>query len=505
MVRVGQPFFGALALAVIAVMAACGGGKGGSGFDDSTSSSGGGDGPDSSVSGSSSGFSVFGTDADLGSGSGGAAPACTNGTTGWKCSVDTSCSTSSPTTLTGKVFDPAGTNPLYDVVVFIPNVVSQLPAITPGTHTCNSCDVSIGDYVVATQTDATGSFKLQGVPTGNNVPVTVQIGKWRRTAYVNITNSCATTTVPSGTLRLPKNHMEGDMPQMAVLTGGCDDLGCFLTNIGIDAAEFSAPNAGGRLDVYSGVGGASLSSGTAGACATNSCPLWASRKAFEYYDIVMLSCECGEQTNTNESTAAYTNLHDWLNEGGKVFASHYHYTWFKDNPDTAWQAVATWLGSSIAVGSGKYDLNTTFPKGMEFDSWLNNVGALASNGAPPTINLSFVASSVSTINTKTATQWIYDPSTSPNDTKYLSFETPIGGIVGGDSGAEGTPQYCGKAVFTDLHTGGSLFSTVNSIPSGCTKAALSPQQKALEFLFFDLAACVTSDTIIPPPPPPVPQ
>jgi hypothetical protein len=142
---------------------------------------------------------------------------------------------------------------------------------------------------------------------------------------------------------------------------------------------------------------------------------------------------------------------------------------------------------------------------MEFDQWLNNVGALAANGTPPTINLSFVASSVSTINTKTATQWIYDPSTSPNDTKYLSFETPIGGIVGADSGPEGTPQYCGKAVFTDLHTGGSLFSTVNSIPSGCTKAALSPQQKALEFLFFDLSACVTSDTIIPPPPPPVPQ
>src|SRR5580658_1018541 len=94
MVRVGQPFFGALALGVIALMAAsggCGGGKGGSGFDDSTSSSGG-DGQDSSVSsgGSSSGFSVTGTDADLGSGSSGAAPACSNGTTGWKCSVDTS-------------------------------------------------------------------------------------------------------------------------------------------------------------------------------------------------------------------------------------------------------------------------------------------------------------------------------------------------------------------------------------------------------------------------------
>jgi hypothetical protein len=505
--RIGQPLFAALALAWVAFVAAAGGcsGSQASGFGD-TSSSGGG--ADSSVSGddSSGGFSV--TDSGFGSfggGSGGSPPSCANGMTGWKCSVDTSCSSSSPTTLKGKVFDPAGANPLYDVVVFIPNVVASLPPVVPGTHTCNTCDVSIGDYVVATQTDATGSFTLKGVPTGKGVPVTVQIGKWRRTTTVDITSSCSTTTVSNGTLRLPKNHKEGDMPQMAVLTGGCDDLGCFMTNIGIDPAEFSAPNAGGRLDVYSGVLGASLSSGTAGACGGAGCPLWASKHSFEYYDIVMLSCECGEQTNTNESTAAYTNLHDWLNEGGKVFASHYHYTWFQNSPDPAWKAVATWLGGSIALGSGTYDLNTTFPKGMVFGAWLNNVGALAGNASPPTINLSFVASSASTVNTKTATQWIYDPATSPNDSKYLSFETPIGGAPAADSGPEGPPQYCGKAVFTDLHTGGSLFSTVTSIPSGCTKAALSPQQKALEFLFFDLSACVTSDTIVPPLPPPPPQ
>ena len=34
------------------------------------------------------------------------------------------------------------------------------------------------------------------------------------------------------------------MPQMALLTGGLDDLGCFLTRMGIDAAEYSAPRGG---------------------------------------------------------------------------------------------------------------------------------------------------------------------------------------------------------------------------------------------------------------------
>ena len=433
------------------------------------------------------------------------APTCSNGN-GWSCQIDTACG-SSPTTLTGRVYDPAGSNPLYNVVVFIPNSVASLPTITPGTHTCNRCDTSIGDYVVATTTDATGSFTLQGVPTGKGVPVTVQMGKWRRTASVDI-QSCTTTTVPSGALRLPRNKSEGDMPQMALLTGGCDDLGCFMTNIGIDPAEFSPPKAGGRVDVYQGRGlvgnGAALSNGAAGNCTGNSCSLWSSKQSFEYYDIAIFSCECGEQTNTNESTAAYTNLTDWLNEGGKVFASHYHYTWFKNNPDADFQGVATWLGSSVASGSGTYDLNTAFPKGATFGDWLKNVNALAANGTPPTIELQSVASSVSSVN-KSATQWIYDPSTNPNDTKYLSFETPIGGVSDPDAGPEAPPQYCGKAVFTDLHTSSSLLSTVSSIPAGCSKATLTPQQKALEFLFFDLSACVTNDTIPPPAPPPSPK
>ena len=107
-------------------------------------------------------------------------PACANGS-GWQCAVDTSCSSGSATALTGRVFDPAGANPLYNVVVFIPDDVATLPAITPGTNSCTACDVSIGQYVTATTTDETGAFTLQGVPTGADVPVTVQIGKWRRT------------------------------------------------------------------------------------------------------------------------------------------------------------------------------------------------------------------------------------------------------------------------------------------------------------------------------------
>jgi hypothetical protein len=520
MVRVGQPLFGALALTWIAVMAAsggCSGGKPASGFPGAGSSSGAPDLTGDSGDNSSSGGFPVGSSSGLDLDTGTIAAPCPNGATGWCSKVDTSCSSSSPTTLTGKVFDPAGKNPLYSVVVFIPNDESTLPAITQGTHTCNTCDVPIGNYVVATTTDYTGTFTLQGVPTGTGVPVTVQIGKWRRTVPVNIMASCGTTTVsmsPTATplLRLPGKKSEGDMPQMALLTGGCDDMACFLMNLGIDSAEFTAPGAGGRVSVYQGnsmplgVGGAgpTLSNGTAGNCTTTSCPLWSTVQGFEAYDLALFSCECGEGMGINENATSYGNLRTWLNEGGKVFASHYHYTWFEDSPSADFKGVANWGNTGdndIAGNGGTYDIDTSFPKGATFGQWLGAVGATASAGPPPTIDLTIVADSVKTVNAPTS-RWIYDPN--GNDVKYLSFETPIGGAPPPpDAGPESGKQYCGKAVFTDLHTGGSLFATAASVPADCKTANLTSQQKALEFLFFDLSACVTDDTqpvkIIPPP------
>jgi hypothetical protein len=415
-----------------------------------------------------------------------------SGCTGLQCDVPSGCTTS----LSGTVYDPAGKNPLYNVVVFVPNdPAGSLPAVSAGTKTCNTCDVSIGDYVAATTTDAKGHFTLTGVPATTHVPLVVQTGKWRREVFLPSVTKCVNNAVPAADSRLPRNHTEGTLPQMALLTGGCDDLGCFMRSLGVDASEFTAPHGGGRLDVYQGVGGATLSSGTAGSCSGSSCPLWANKAALESYDIVLLSCECGENNQTKPA-AGMQALHDWLDEGGKVFASHYHYTWFKNSPDADFKGVANWVTSGAATGSGGYDVDTSFPKGQTFHDWLANVSAL-SNGQ---IDLSTVATSVGSVKAPTQ-QWIYDPSN--KDPKYMSFLTPIGGIPVKDAGAETSgPQYCGKAVFTDLHTSSSLFKTANTIPTDCNGATLTAQQEALEYLFFDLSACVSNDSIEPPPLPP---
>jgi hypothetical protein len=119
------------------------------------------------------------------------------------------------------------------------------------------------------------------------------------------------------------------------------------------------------------------------------------------------------------------------------------------------------------------------------------------------ISLSSVAESVSTISASSQ-RWIYDPASEKggvtNSVKYMSFQTPIGGAAPASGSPEGETQYCGKAVFSDLHAGGS---PAGAIPDACAGPPLSAQLKALEFLFFDLSACVSNDSLPPPnlPPP----
>jgi hypothetical protein len=518
--RKGLVAVGALTTVVLLSSAGgCGSGRSGFGSGEVPAEDEDGSIPSASSSGSS-GSGGNGSGGNVFSGSGtSVSGSATTGCSGLACDVMPGCMTS----LTGTVYDPAGANPLYNVVVYIPtDPQGTLSPIKQGTNTCNTCEVSIGDYVTATTSDESGNFVLTGVPAATHVPLVVQIGKWRREVFLPEVKACTTTAIPGSSMtRLPAKRSEGDLPQMALVTGGADNLGCFLAGVGLDPGEYSAPHAGGRLDIYQGLpsgGGGNrggrggraapgLSTGTAGDCTSdNAGCVWNSKANLEAYDIVLLACEGdtydpaeSRQTTTNKTPASKQAMHDWLNEGGKVFATHFHYTWFRNSPDTDFQGVADWLGNSGGNDNALYDIDTSFPKGAVFNQWLGKVGALSGTQ----INLTGVAESVGAVNAPTQ-RWIYNPARDPqdgqsNNTKYLSFETPVNGVpINIVDAGESNAQYCGKAVFTDLHAGGSPMGT---IPSACAGPPLSAQLKALEFLFFDLSACVSNDSLPPPSPP----
>ena len=117
---------------------------------------------------------------------------------------DVACSGGGTTTVSGKVFDPAGKNPLYNVTVYVPAVPLQpLPKGVPtGAEACSCGALFSSGAVVSTATAVDGSFTLKNVPVGGNVPLVIQIGKWRRQFNINVT-ACQDNAQPSPMLSFP--------------------------------------------------------------------------------------------------------------------------------------------------------------------------------------------------------------------------------------------------------------------------------------------------------------
>jgi hypothetical protein len=383
---------------------------------------------------------------------------------------------SGTTSVSGTVYDPAGKNPLYNVAVYVPNA-----PVTPFTAgvSCDRCGtVPSGSPVTTTLTDPQGHFVLQNVPAGKNIPLVLQVGRWRRQITLPEVQACTETKLTDkDQTRLPRNQSEGDLPRMAITTGGCDPLACLFRKVGIDASEFTSSFAGGRMHVYIGVDG----NGAPGSDSATA--LWDDVSHLKQYDIVILSCECEEHRET-KSAGALQAMHDYASSGGRIFATHYHYWWLMGGPQD-FSSVATWAPDSNIGIAPPYMVDTSFPKGQAYAAWLSNVKATDANGnvllSPKT-----VSGDLSTLYPPSQ-RWIY----TDKATKYFSFNTPR------NSPPE---QQCGRFVFSDIHLSyGS--STGDPVPTGCDTSDLTPQEKALEFLFFDLSACVQEDSKPPAPPP----
>jgi hypothetical protein len=415
-----------------------------------------------------------------------------------------SCTGTTTTTISGKVYDPAGNNPLYNIVVFVPNTkVSPLPT----GASCDACgSLYTGDPIAVGLTDATGSFTIPNAPDGDNIPLVVQVGKWRKQYTISHVTTCTDNPQADRSLRLPSSHTDGDpastnIPNIAISTGALDTLECLLSRIGLASSEYVG-GAGGSNRIHIFAGGDP--SGFGGSGSPNTDPpgpsstsaLWNSSASLMPYDVLLLSCEGDETFGMNQSA-----LHDYATAGGRIFASHYHYAWFSSGPYAS-ENLATW---HPAPSSSSYDdtlgdinalIDTSFPKGVALNTWLKTVGALSGSELP--IQDAKHNADVGPSN-KPSQAWIFADSSSgaPNATQYFSFNTPTNAALDD----AGVPNYCGRVVFSDLHVGAaSNDNTALPIPAECASGALSPQEKALEFMLFDLSSCVVPDSSTPVPP-----
>jgi hypothetical protein len=408
---------------------------------------------------------------------------------GLECDVAKCTSQGKPeTSISGTVYAPNGTLPLYGIKVYVPN--APVPAFTEGAE-CSRCvtdDQMPGSPVngIVATTDEAGKFTLNGVPTGTNIPLVITSGKWRRQITVPATTDCADTALGNGDARLPKNRTEGDIPKIALTTGNADSLECLLRRIGIEDSEIGKTGEDRRVHLYAGNGVDAFKGGFAGGSGAipSSDPWWRTAANLKQYDIVILSCEGGQNPNTKGSDGLAA-MKEYADIGGRVFASHWHNFWISGdfnggNPTTPWRSVATW-GPSVNYNNAITDIidETSNPKGSSFATWMKNV-----EPGPPRGEIPIIANTGRTTVSalpagSPAERWTYIQGTM--QPQNFQITTPV------EAPADGK---CGKVVFSDMHVSGGPLA--GDYPDSCgATLTMSAQEKALAFMIFDLASCVS--------------
>ena len=404
------------------------------------------------------------------------------------CLQQSACDGGSRTTVSGTVFaptDPAlygNPDPLSGAFVYVPNAAVQ--KFNAGVA-CEKCSASVsGEPLVSTTSAINGTFVLNNVPCGTNVPLVIQLGRWRRQISIPSVSCCGNTALTAAQTRLPRTQGEGNpndnIPLFAVTTGTADNLECILPKIGIAASEFTAPSGTGRVRMYRDNGVNPF--GGLPAATT----LYNSPAELAKYDVVIADCVGSQQ---NKSTTQRGNVEAYANGGGRVFTSHYGYVWLYDQPAAnSLTATASWNPGQADPPDQDGYVDVSFLKGQTFAQWLYavNAQAVTSTLTVPRVRVNAVRHDFDAVNAP-AERWVYGSTDgnavnagNPAIPLQYAFNTPLAALPA---------DKCGRVLFSDFHV-----SSGGNFPN-CNSGPMTPQEKVFEYLIFDLTSCVTPYTV----------
>ncbi len=447
------------------------------------------------------------------------------------CSGVKDCSEAAqPTRLSGRVVTPGRDDANVQNQVGVPNAfvyilrdndATKLPAIGAGIPSggtsCDRCeDQDLGPVLAGAVTDATGHYTLEGnIPVGMEFVLVVKAGRFRRAVPYTLPESAACTTtelpaaLPANPTRLPRSMNDGvavNIPRIAVSTGEVDAMECVLEKMGIAHEEFANPGDAGeaaaRIHLYRGRASGMSSMGT-GARIDDATPLdtalYTDGARLQSYDIVLADCEgSGYDANGAERTANGANVLEYVNRGGRLFASHLSFTWLEDNGTQTYDPAmelttglgpaATWrptVDSMTMEGTGTISVGRPLasPRIQSFADWM--VGESVTTAPDYTFMINEPRSQNATIGASSE-EFVYLASN--ERIQQFSFNTPY---------AAPAEAACGRVAYSGFHV--SLGNTNMAIfPAHCTATPdLTPQEKVLLYMLFDLSACV-GDPPIPP-------
>ena len=414
------------------------------------------------------------------------------------------------TTLRGRVITPGRDDDDTGNQVGVPNAVVAILAtsdpeslppmptgLPAGEASCNRCEDQaefLGPFLTGALTDATGHFELEAdIPVGEEIVLVTMAGKFRRAEVIELSEeaACTTTDLPvelgggaSNPTRLPRSmDDEGhgiNIPRIVVTTGRVDAMECVLEKIGIAHDEFGNPGSDARVQLYLGQEDEGLRIDGDTPPDTD---LYSDLSALESADIYISDCQGNNFDGDFELRDEHgANIIDYVNRGGRMFASHLSFTWIHGNGALA--DAATFNESLLAspdsgTGAISFGSDNEASRIQSFARWMDHEGVTA--GEPYEFPILEPRPQAEQLGPHTE-EYVHCNSSGCSDTaQQFAFDTPY------SAPAE---QTCGRVAFSAFHvaSGGSYVN--GTFPDDCLGGDLTDQEKVLLFMLFDLAACV---------------
>jgi hypothetical protein len=392
------------------------------------------------------------------------------------------------TTISGTVYDPrtTGALPLSNVLVYVVPTGTVAPMLPSGAQCMTTSTPT--PVVSFAYTDVKGTFTLGNVPINATYTLVIQAGKWRRQFSQGVT----TTPITGLTLNMPADHTQGDIPFIAIATGQYDAMECVLREMGVADSEFTDDNGttGGRIHLYLGliVGnnlpGAEINSNTPLETALMTDP-----KFLDSYDMVMFPCRGGPYPQSNTTL---TNLLNYANSGGRVFATHLKADLLDtDSPfNSPFSGVVNWNNIWTASppdptpNPGNATVITEFTDGVTLAQWLFNSGAKNINGdvVYGQVALNELRNDISSVIAPTQSWLTLNDTTAGNPVMQFTFNTPIGVAAA---------NQCGQVLFNDYHIHQATAPSGTLFPAECPTSTMTPQEEILEYALFDQPTFIT--------------
>ena len=385
------------------------------------------------------------------------------------------CAPGTTTEVVGKLYAGNGKDPIPGAAVFVP--VENLPEFPPGL----GCDLCNDTPPAVTQaiTNFDGSFRLRGTPAGK-FPLVARLGRFQRVVTMEAV-PCVENAAPKDpgatSIRLPKKNRELSpqdyIPRIAVVSGDYDQIECVLKRIGID-----------ELDMYNG---RTVGTSNPPAMAELGTLLGDETKLLSY-NILIVNCTDNQYQSLLATPQVKKNLEKFVRSGGRLYVTDWAYDVIEQVPEFApylcfepqsLPGPAMCLMSperATAADSRSFYGGQYRVLDKEMVKWLEQLPGVINRNAQVAVDYSFVVVSKASDDPKTKTKvWVDGPAAGyGNRPQTVTFDY----------------NACGRVHFSTYNTEpDGVVSESARWPGNC-KASFSPQERLLEYLFFNIASCV---------------